>query len=390
MPERRLRLSVVTETYPPEINGVARTVGRMLQEAVAAGHGVEVVRPDQGMSEEDELPGVASLKVGAIALPRYPGLRMGWPAYGRLVRHWRQKRPDGVHLVTEGPLGLAALAAARRLGIPLTSALHTNFDAYGAHYGLGWLRGGIAAYLRAFHNATQCTFVPTQRQCNALLAAGYRRVEVLARGVDTTLFSPARRDAALRAHWGVGDQGLAVLYVGRLAPEKNLDLLARAFQAIAAHRPEAKLIVVGEGPLAARWRRDHPQFVFCGARRGEDLAAHYASADLFLFPSLTETFGNVVLEAMASGLPLVGYDDAAVSECVEDGVNGLSCPPGDEAAFIAHACRLAADAPLRRRLGAAARAEAGRRSWAEIFRQAEAVLCAVLREEGEAVSVTSA
>lgn len=390
MPERRLRLSVVTETYPPEINGVARTVGRMLQEAVAAGHRVEVVRPDQGMGEEDELPGVASLRVGAIALPRYPGLRMGWPAYGRLVRHWRQRRPDGVHLVTEGPLGLAALAAARRLGIPLTSALHTNFDAYGAHYGLGWLRGGIAAYLRAFHNATRCTFVPTRRQCNALLAAGYRRVEVLARGVDTALFSPARRDAALRAHWGVGDQGLAVLYVGRLAPEKNLDLLARAFQAIAAHRPEAKLIVVGEGPLAARWRRDHPEFVFCGARRGEDLAAHYASADLFLFPSLTETFGNVVLEAMASGLPLVGYDDAAVSECVEDGVNGLSCPPGDEAAFIAQACRLAADASLRRRLGAAARAEAARRSWAEIFRQAEAVLCAVLQEEGEAVSVTSA
>jgi glycosyltransferase involved in cell wall biosynthesis len=390
MPERRLRLSVVTETYPPEINGVARTVGRMLQEAVAAGHELEVVRPDQGRAEGEELAGVASLRVGAIALPRYPGLRMGWPAYGRLVRHWRQKRPDGVHLVTEGPLGLAALAAARRLGIPLTSALHTNFDAYGAHYGLGWLRGGIAAYLRAFHNATQCTFVPTQRQRDALLAAGYRRVEVLARGVDAELFSPARRDPALRRHWGVGEEGLAVLYVGRLAPEKNLDLLARAFQAIAAHRPEAKLVVVGEGPMAARWRRDHPEFVFCGARRGEDLAAHYASADLFLFPSLTETFGNVVLEAMASGLPLVGYDEAAVAECVEDGVSGLSCPPGDEDSFIARACRIAADAPLRRRLGTAARAAAARRSWAEIFRQAEAVLCAVLQEGGEAVSVTSA
>ncbi|MDD3433737.1 MAG: glycosyltransferase, partial [Tepidiphilus sp.] len=251
-------------------------------------------------------------------------------------------------------------------------------------------RGGIAAYLRAFHNATQCTFVPTQRQRDALLAAGYRRVEVLARGVDAELFSPARRDPALRRHWGVGEEGLAVLYVGRLAPEKNLDLLARAFQAIAAHRPEAKLVVVGEGPMAACWRRDHPEFVFCGARRGEDLAAHYASADLFLFPSLTETFGNVVLEAMASGLPLVGYDEAAVAECVEDGVSGLSCPPGDEDSFIARACRIAADAPLRRRLGTAARAAAARRSWAEIFRQAEAVLCAVLQEGGEAVSVTSA
>jgi glycosyltransferase involved in cell wall biosynthesis len=385
MPERRLRLSVVTETYPPEINGVARTVGRMLQEAVAAGHELEVVRPDQGRAEGEELAGVASLRVGAIALPRYPGLRMGWPAYGRLVRHWRQKRPDGVHLVTEGPLGLAALAAARRLGIPLTSALHTNFDAYGAHYGLGWLRGGIAAYLRAFHNATQCTFVPTQRQRDALLAAGYRRVEVLARGVDAELFSPARRDPALRRHWGVGEEGLAVLYVGRLAPEKNLDLLARAFQAIAAHRPEAKLVVVGEGPMAACWRRDHPEFVFCGARRGEDLAAHYASADCFLFPSLTETFGNVVLEAMASGLPVVGYDEAAVAECVEDGVNGLSCPPGDEEAFIAQACRLATDASLRLRLGIAARASASERSWSDIFRRAETVIHDVLRAAGEPI-----
>lgn len=382
MPEQRLRLSVVTETYPPEINGVARTVGRMLQEALAAGHELEVVRPHQGEEAHEVPAGVETVWVRAIALPRYPGLHMGWPAHGRLVRRWRERRPDLVHLVTEGPLGLAALLAARRLGIPLTSALHTNFDAYGAHYGLGWLRGAIAAYLRAFHNATALTFVPTRRQCDALRAAGYRRVEVLARGVDTALFSPARRDAALRAHWGVGAQGVAVLYVGRLAPEKNLDLLARAFQAIAGVQPQAKLVVVGDGPLAARWRREHPEFVFCGARRGEDLAAHYASADLFLFPSLTETFGNVVLEAMASGLPVVGYDEAAVAECIEDGANGLACPPGDEEAFITQACRLATDASLRWRLGAAARTEASRRSWADIFRRAEGVIYDVLQAAG--------
>lgn len=382
MPERRLRLAVVTETHPPEINGVARTVGRMLQEALAAGHELEVVRPHQGEEEHEVLTGVETVRVRAIALPRYPGLHMGWPAHGRLVRRWRERRPDLVHLVTEGPLGLAALLAARRLGIPLTSALHTNFDAYGAHYGLGWLRGAIAAYLRAFHNATALTFVPTRRQCDALRAAGYRRVEVLARGVDTALFSPARRDAALRAHWGVGAQGVAVLYVGRLAPEKNLDLLARAFQAIAGVQPQAKLVVVGDGPLAARWRREHPEFVFCGPRRGEDLAAHYASADCFLFPSLTETFGNVVLEAMASGLPVVGYDEAAVAECIEDGANGLACPPGDEEAFITQACRLATDASLRWRLGAAARTEASRRSWADIFRRAEGVIYDVLQAAG--------
>lgn len=382
MPEQRLRLSVVTETYPPEINGVARTVGRMLQEALAAGHELEVVRPHQGEEAHEVPAGVETVWVRAIALPRYPGLHMGWPAHGRLVRRWRERRPDLVHLVTEGPLGLAALLAARRLGIPLTSALHTNFDAYGAHYGLGWLRGAIAAYLRAFHNATALTFVPTRRQCDALRAAGYRRVEVLARGVDTALFSPARRDAALRAHWGVGAQGVAVLYVGRLAPEKNLDLLARAFQAIAGVQPQAKLVVVGDGPLAARWRREHPEFVFCGPRRGEDLAAHYASADCFLFPSLTETFGNVVLEAMASGLPVVGYDEAAVAECIEDGANGLACPPGDEEAFITQACRLATDASLRWRLGAAARTEASRRSWADIFRRAEGVIYDVLQAAG--------
>ncbi len=385
MPERRLRLAVVTETHPPEINGVARTVGRMLQEALAAGYELEVVRPHQGEEAHEVPAGVETVRVRAIALPRYPGLRMGWPAHERLVRRWRERRPDLVHLVTEGPLGLAALLAARRLGIPLTSALHTNFDAYGAHYGLGWLRGAIAAYLRAFHNATALTFVPTRRQSESLRAQGYRRVEVLARGVDTALFTPARRDPSLRAQWGVGEEGVAVLYVGRLAPEKNLGLLARAFRALAGQQPRAKLVVVGDGPLAARWRREHPEFVFCGPRRGEELAAHYASADCFLFPSFTETFGNVVLEAMASGLPVVGYDEAAVAECIEDGVNGLSCPLGDEEAFITQACRLATDASLRLRLGIAARASASERSWSDIFRRAETAIHDVLRAAGEPI-----
>jgi glycosyltransferase involved in cell wall biosynthesis len=373
-----LRIALVTETYPPEVNGVAMTLGRMVGGLIARGHRVQLIRPRQAPLEQAvQGPGFEEVLARGLQIPRYEGLRFGLPARTALIRQWTRQRPDLVHVATEGPLGWSAVSAACKLRLPVTSDFHTNFDHYSGHYGVGWLRQPVAAYLRRFHNRTARTFVPTEPMAESLRRQGYQRVEVIARGVDTALFSPARRDPALRAHWGLAPEGLAVVSVGRIAPEKNLPLTLSAFESIRQARPDARLVVVGDGPARADLALRHPEHVYAGMRVGEDLAAHYASADLFLFPSLTETYGNVTLEAMASGLGVVAYDCAAAAEVIRAGEEGLTVRAGDEAGFVAAAVRIACDDELRRKLGGAARARAETLDWDHIHDRFAAALTEV-------------
>lgn len=337
-----LRIALVTETYPPEINGVAMTLGRMVEGLRSRGHFVQLVRPRQ--SPADAPPATDTLTQG-MPIPSYPGLKLGLPAKRQLVRLWREQRPDLIHVATEGPLGWSAIAAARMLKLPVCSDFHTNFDHYSRHYGFAWLKRPIKAYLRKFHNNTDLTLVPTESLRCELIGQGYRRIEVLARGVDTQLFHPQRRTQELRTSWGLEAKDLAVIYVGRMAAEKNLPLVVRAFEAIRARLPAARLVFVGDGPERARLQQAHPEHIYCGMRTGEDLARHYASGDLFLFPSLTETFGNVTLEALASGLCVVAYRHAAAAELILAGDNGLLAKPGDESGFIAAAEAMAEAKP---------------------------------------------
>jgi glycosyltransferase involved in cell wall biosynthesis len=309
-----------------------------------------------------------------MPLPGYAGLRLGLPARRRLRAAWRAARPDAVHVVTEGPLGWSAVAAARELGIPVTSGFHTNFDRYSRHYGVGWLQPTVAAYLRNFHRRTRATLVPTEALAASLAGEGLDGVRVLGRGVDTVLFDPARRSAELRAAWGICGDELAVVHVGRLAAEKNIDLALRAFAAIQARHPRARFVLVGDGPLRERLQRRHPEHVFSGQRLGEDLAAHYASGDLFLFPSLTETFGNVTQEAMASGLAVLAFRSAAAAEMIVDGENGRTVPPGNDEAFIAAAVQLAREDDIRCRIAARARQSVLERGWDAVSLRFEAVL----------------
>ncbi len=326
-----LSIAFVTETFPPEVNGVAMTVGRLVGGLRERGHRVSVIRPrqdksDAGSEHELALPG--------FPLPGYPGLRFGMPAGRRLTRQWRQQRPDLVHVVTEGPLGWSAVSVARKMGIPVTSGFHTNFDRYSVHYGMGWMRPAVAAYLRTLHRRTLATMVPTAALAADLAGEGLKGVRVVGRGVDTELFDPARRSEALRQAWGVEGEGPACLYVGRVAAEKNLALVKKSFAAIQVWHPGAKMVWVGDGPSAKQLALDHPDHHFAGMRTGEDLATHYASADLFLFPSLTETYGNVVAEAMASGLPVIAYRSAAAAELIVQQVNGMVASPGDERGYV--------------------------------------------------------
>jgi glycosyltransferase involved in cell wall biosynthesis len=308
-----------------------------------------------------------------MPIPLYPELRMGLPAAGWLRRRWRADRPDVVHVSTEGPLGHAALSAAEDLGIPLTSSFHTNFHEYSRHYGLGWLEGVGRHFLRKFHNRTVRTLVPSETVRSRLAAQGFENLALLGRGVDTRLFDPARRDPAVRASWGVPADGIALLCVGRVAKEKNLELAFQTLEEVRRDRQDVRLVLVGDGPLRRAWAA-RPGLVLPGMLRGERLAAQYASADLFLFPSLTETFGNVLCEAMASGLPTVAFDYAAAGVHVEHGVNGWKVPYGDAAAFRTAAVGAVRDAPRRIRAGALARLRMEQVGWDAVVATFEEVL----------------
>ncbi|NML13525.1 glycosyltransferase family 4 protein [Azohydromonas caseinilytica] len=365
-----MRIAYVTETYPPELNGVALTTERAVRFLREGGHEVQLVRPRQ--RAEAPRDDAQEWRALGIPIPMYPALRFGMARMGRFVEHWRDWRPHLVHVATPGPLGHAAVHAARRLGLTVTADFRTNFHHYSRYYRMGWAEPLIAACLRRFHNEASCCFVPTQALARQLRLNGFQRVEVQGRGVDTELFSPERRSDALRARWNATDpRQVVMLYVGRLAAEKNVLLALRAFQAARRLRPLTRMVVVGDGPLRARLERDFPAAEFVGPQHGEALAAHYASADLFLFPSQSETFGNVTLEALASGLAVVAIDLAAAAQHIESGVSGLLVPPDDEEAFIRTAIRAAEMGELLAPLRHAARQAALQVRWEQVLSRFE-------------------
>jgi glycosyltransferase involved in cell wall biosynthesis len=365
-----LHIALVTETFPPEMNGVASTLGYLHDGLRSRGHRVEVVRPRQaqdGASDDD------AMLCRGWPIPGYPGLQWGASCMRRLLRRWRSTRPEVVYVATPGPLGLSAVRAARRLGIPVVSSFDTNFQQYAAQGGLGLLARLLTQYLRGFHRRTALTLVPSISQRLELQRRGFERLQLLARGVDSQLFHPARRSTALRQSWGLAEGDLAILHVGRLAHEKNLDLLARTCAYLQAHYPQQaiRLIVIGDGGRRSDLQRQIPEALFCGALRGERLAEHYASGDIFVFPSLTETFGNVVLEAQASGLAVVAYDEAAAAQHIRHGHSGALAMPGDEAAFLEAAGWLLEDEENLRRVRLNARRHARLQGWEAIVEQLE-------------------
>ncbi|WP_143967996.1 glycosyltransferase family 4 protein [Tepidimonas fonticaldi] len=377
-PPRRalLRVSVVTETFPPEVNGVATTVERLVRGLQLRDHDVQVVRPRQAADAWDRdgsRLGLEQVLTRGLPIPRYPQLRMGLPAQRALQALWMRRRPDIVHIATEGPLGWSALRTARKLQLPVSTDFRTNFDAYSEHYGVGWLRRSVQAYLRRFHNLADCTLVPTDGLRQQLRAAGFERLIVVQRGVDVDRFTPALRNPALRAVWGVQPGERVLLYVGRLAPEKNLELLAAAYDAMRAVQPGWRLVVVGDGPQRAWLAQRCPQAVLLGALAGEALAQAYANGDLLAFPSLTETFGNVTLEALASGLPVLAFDYAAAAEVVRHGDSGLLAPVGDADAYLQLARTVAGDDALLQRLRAGAVHAVQHLGWGRIVEQVESI-----------------
>lgn len=338
---KSLKIDIVTETYPPEVNGVASTIARFVHGLRELGHHITVVRPRQGASAEPvSQTHYQEILTQGIPIPGYSALKIGLPSQGMLLKQWSEKRPDLVHIVTEGPLGWSALEAAQKLGIPICSDFRTNFDAYSSHYGLSWLKSPIQRYMRYFHNRTNFTMVPTQELKQQLQNVGFERLRVLARGIDTDLFDPSKRSSPLRESWGVTGDEQVVIYVGRLASEKNLLVTVEAFKAMLSFKPNLKMVWVGDGPQKNFLEKTCPNSIFAGVQSGENLAQYYASGDIFLFSSLSETFGNVILEAMASGLVVLAFDYAAAGQVIQNGVNGILADCNNPTSFINQSAQL--------------------------------------------------
>lgn len=366
-----MKLLLVTDTYPPDINGVARTLRTWAEALRARGHQVEVVTTLDAIGSQENRHVAASLP-----LPGYPGLRMGFASSRTLQGIIESGGVDVLYVATETPLGIAAIRAARRLGVPVVSGFHTNFQTYLEEYSLPGLEAVAQTFLRAVHNQTARTLTPSEDTAEALRSWGIENVGVLGRGVDTRLFDPARRDESLRQQWGARPDTRVALYVGRLAAEKNLPLAALAMQTMRERHPDLVGVFVGDGPRSKWLEAEYPGFVFAGARVGEDLARHYASADVFVFPSLTETFGNVVLEAMASGLSVTAFDYAGPRLLIQDGVNGRLAAFGDESAFLSKALEACEQDSMQ--LRRQARLTALDHSWERVIDQFENELLSVM------------
>ena len=374
-PEQRfLRIAVVTETWPPEVNGVAMTLSKLIQHLGHRHHSIQLIRPRQNkLDEGHEETGWSELLLRGLPIPRYPQLKLGLPSKKALIKAWSTRRPDLVHIATEGPLSWSALQAAHILRLPVTSDFRTNFHSYCQHYGVGWLTKPIVAYLRKFHNRTAFTMVPTTEMKHQLEAMGFKNLRVVARGIDTQLFHPSKRSEVMRKSWNVKPSTIVLLSVGRLAAEKNLELTIHTYQALKAAGRDVQMIFAGDGPMRGVTQAKCPEALFLGMCTHEQLATLYASADLLLFPSLTETFGNVTLESLACATPVLAFDCAAAGEFITHQHNGWLAHRDDRQSYIQTALAITSDPHTLVHAREHTRASVEQLGWDEIAGQVEAL-----------------
>ncbi|ENW90126.1 glycosyltransferase family 4 protein [Acinetobacter dispersus] len=377
----RLRIAIVTETWPPEINGVALSMMQLCQGLQRLGHKILLVRPTQKAVCTEFHPEQECL-VMSQPIPKYPSIQFGWPQYLKVSKAFEKFAPDVVHIVTEGPLGLTALQAAKSRKIAVSSGFHSAFHDFSRFFDLAFLVKPIQRYLTWFHNSTDVTCVPSQYTEQALRGFGVTcPLVVVGRGVDTEKFSPQHRLQPLRQQWGVDADTRVMLYVGRLSPEKEVDVLIKSFHALQAQQGKnVKFVIVGDGPDRARLGKmaQSDDIIFMGSLSGRELSAAYASADVFAFASQADTFGNVVLEAIASGLAVVAYDYVCAHQHVKPNVTGWLTPLGQTDHLIQSICQLPA-LPQLRQMGLLASESVQQSSWQFPVQQLEQALYQVVR-----------
>lgn len=378
----RLRIAIVTETWPPEINGVALSLLQLCKGLQKQGHKILLIRPEQKKSCEEFKPTQECL-VKSQSIPKYPHLQFGWPQLNKVSQAIESFAPNVVHIVTEGPLGFTALRVGKAKKLPISSGFHSSFQDFSRFFDLAFLLKPIQRYLRWFHNNTNVTCVPSVDTEKALREFGVKcPLVVVGRGVDTIKFSPKYRSTQLRHEWGATDSTRVIISVGRLSPEKETDVAIQAFQTMKkTEKYPSKLIIVGDGPDRPRLESlvDCEDVIFTGSLSGHQLSEAYASADVFIFSSQVETFGNVVLEAMASGLPVLAYDYACAHLHIEHEATGWLSPMGRSVLFYKNVKNLPEKEVLNK-MGENARNVVKNIGWNHPVQQFEQALYAVVKE----------
>ncbi len=358
-----MRVALVCETFLPDVNGVTTTLCRLLEYLQQHGHEALLFAP-QGAPTS--YAGAEIVPLSGMPLPLYPEVKLTPPQPG-LTARLRQFQPDLVHLVGPVVLGAIVPGIVRRLGLPLIASYHTDFGAYSRHYGFGFLQHGVNAWLRWIHNRCRINLCPSSFTLRVLRSAGFRRLRIWGRGVDTERFHPRYRSEAWRSAVGARSGERILLYVGRLAAEKRIDLLPEAIRGI----PDVRLVFVGDGPFRAELQRRCAGLPvhFTGYLKGNDLATAYASADVFLFPSDTDTFGQVIQEAMASALPVIAARAGGAIDLIHHGQNGYLFAPGVATDLRARLRELLANDDQRLAQGIAGRTIAEQRSWPRVMNE---------------------
>ncbi|NLF80366.1 MAG: glycosyltransferase family 1 protein [Clostridia bacterium] len=361
-----MKIAVFSDAYLPQINGLTFTLQKM-----------------QNYMEENDIeyryfvPGNSGFTPAANITPvqsmkciLYPECRVTLPVYTRVARQLALFRPDLIHVMTPLSLGVMGLKYARDHEIPMTACFANDFAQYLSYYHLRALEPAVWRYLAWFYSHAELNFALSQHSAERLRRRVIgANIRVLGNGVEPELFSPQLFDADLRRHYAAPDEAL-LLYVGRLAAEKEIEVIMNAARLLDAGRVRYRLLCVGDGPLrGALAQMLLPRVRFLGYKVGEELQRLYAAADIFVFASRIETYGNVILEAMASGLPIVAVDAGGVRENLRHGVNGIACAPGDAPAMASGIELLIKDKALRQTMAQNARRHALTRSWDHIFDQ---------------------
>jgi glycosyltransferase involved in cell wall biosynthesis len=362
-----MRIAIFSEVYWPMVSGVGVTLDRLVQALSARGHAVRVYSAAYGLP-----PGTVDRpevhRSPGVPLFLYPDVQWAFPRQREIVDDLARFRPDVVHVATEFSMGLAGVKAANQLAIPIIASSHTDYQKYAARYGVRWVLRMGWIYLRWFYSHAERVLVPSRVYQETLERQGVHHVGVWTRGVDPEQFHPRFRSEAYRRRFGVGPDDLLVSYIGRLAREKDINRLLRAWEAVRSERQGAQLVLVGQGPMAeVLLRRPIPGVHLTGLLSGRELSEAYASADVFVFPSSTETFGNSLIEAMASGLPSLAVDAGGVLEFARHDRNAWLARAQDTASLTDGLRRLLHDAELRRRLADGGLATAAARPWGGIY-----------------------
>lgn len=359
-----MRVAYFTESLYPLVDGVSRTLARLFATLEERSIDFRVYSP---FVPDKSVPWSGRVRrSGYVHFPPYPDYRISLPYTRGVLDDARSFEPDLVHVVSPTPMGLRATRIARSLGVPAVTSFHTHFVSYFRYYGVGPLEPFGWWMMKSFYGRFEKVYAPSESIIRELGEHQIDNVELWSRGIDLTLFSPANRSPETVKAAGGDDSTPVLLLVSRLVKEKDLLDLVEVDRILRERGVRFAFAFVGDGPLRSKLEQALPAAVFAGHQSGKDLARWYASADVFIFPSTTETLGNVVLEALASALPSVVVDRGGPQDLIDHGANGFVARANDPADIAGYLQRLLQDRELRTRMALSARESASSRSWSEV------------------------